>query len=54
MIQIQKQVEPTAGRKIKGTLHWVSAQHAKKAEVRIYNHLFINENPANGQGDLEP
>ena len=42
----------TAGRKIKGTLHWVSAQHAKKAEVRIYNHLFINENPANGQGDL--
>ena len=43
---------PTAGRKIKGTLHWVSAQHAKKAEVRIYNHLFINENPANGQGDL--
>ena len=43
---------PTAGRKIKGTLHWVSAQHAKKAEVRIYNHLFINENPANGKGDL--
>ena len=42
----------TAGRKIKGTLHWVSAQHAKKAEVRIYKHLFINENPANGQGDL--
>ncbi|MBT5968858.1 MAG: glutamine--tRNA ligase, partial [Nitrospina sp.] len=42
----------TAGRKIKGTLHWVSAQHAKKAEVRIYNHLFNNENPGNGQGDL--
>ena len=42
----------TAGRKIKGTLHWVSAQHAKKAEVRIYNHLFTNESPANGQGDL--
>ena len=40
----------TAGRKIKGTLHWVSAQHAKKAEVRMYNHLFINENPANDQG----
>jgi len=39
----------TAGRKIKGTLHWVSAQQAKKAEVRIYNHLFINENPANDQ-----
>jgi len=40
----------TAGRKIKGTLHWVSAQHAKKAEVRMYNHLFINENPTNDQG----
>ena len=40
----------TAGRKIKGTLHWVSAQHAKKAEVRMYNHLFTNENPANDQG----
>jgi len=40
----------TAGRKIKGTLHWVSAEHAKKAEVRIYNHLFVNENPANDQG----
>ena len=40
----------TAGRKIKGTLHWVSAQHAKKAEVRMYNHLFVNENPAHDQG----
>jgi len=40
----------TAGRKIKGTLHWVSAQHAKKAEVRMYNHMFVNENPANDQG----
>ncbi|MCH8157631.1 MAG: glutamine--tRNA ligase/YqeY domain fusion protein [Nitrospinae bacterium] len=37
----------TAGRKIKGTLHWVSARHAKKAEVRLYSHLFTEENPAN-------
>ena len=36
----------TAGRKIKGTLHWVSAQHAKSAEVRMYSHLFTKENPA--------
>ena len=36
----------TAGRKIKGTLHWVSSQHAKKAEVRLYNHLFTKVNPA--------
>jgi glutaminyl-tRNA synthetase len=33
------------GRKIKGTLHWVSADHAQKAEVRLYNHLFTHENP---------
>jgi glutaminyl-tRNA synthetase len=29
------------GRKVKGTLHWVSAKHAIKAEVRIYDHLFL-------------
>jgi len=33
------------GRKVKGTLHWVSASHAQKAEVRLYNHLFTHENP---------
>ena len=33
------------GRKIKGTVHWVSADHAHKAEVRLYNHLFTYENP---------
>lgn len=35
----------TAGRKVKGTSHWVSASHALEAEVRIYNHLFMTENP---------
>ena len=34
------------GRKVKGTLHWLSAAHAEPAEVRLYSHLFINENPA--------
>jgi glutaminyl-tRNA synthetase len=34
------------GRKVKATLHWVSAEHALQAEVRIYNHLFAKENPA--------
>ena len=34
------------GRKVKGTLHWVSASHAQKAEVRLYNQLFSHENPA--------
>ena len=32
-------------RKVKGTLHWVSAPHAVKAEVRIYDRLFTNEAP---------
>jgi glutaminyl-tRNA synthetase len=33
------------GRKVKSTLHWVSAPHAIKAEVRLYEHLFNSENP---------
>ncbi len=32
-------------RKVKGTLHWVSAAHAIDAEVRLYEHLFTKENP---------
>ena len=32
-------------RKVKATLHWVSAAHAKPAEVRLYDHLFTSENP---------
>ena len=35
------------GRKVKGTLHWVSAQHAVKADVRLYDRLFRGENPEN-------
>ncbi|MGD2269056.1 MAG: glutamine--tRNA ligase/YqeY domain fusion protein [Desulfobacterales bacterium] len=33
------------GRKVKGTLHWVSAAHAVEAEVRLYDHLFTKPNP---------
>ncbi|UCG49811.1 MAG: glutamine--tRNA ligase/YqeY domain fusion protein [Phycisphaerales bacterium] len=33
------------GRKVKATLHWVSAQHALDAEVRLYDNLFTKENP---------
>jgi glutaminyl-tRNA synthetase len=36
---------PAAGRKVKGTIHWVSAKHALPAEIRIYDRLFISENP---------
>jgi len=32
-------------RKVKSTLHWVSAAHSLEAEVRLYNHLFTKENP---------
>ena len=37
---------PGANRKVKGTLHWVSAEHAVDAEVRLYDRLFNVENPA--------
>jgi glutaminyl-tRNA synthetase len=37
-------------KKVKGTLHWVSAAHAVEAEVRLYDRLFIHEDPA-GQKD---
>lgn len=33
------------GRKVRGTLHWVSAAHSVKAEVNLYDRLFIKENP---------
>ncbi len=33
------------GRKVKGTLHWVSAAHALEAEVRLYDRLFVKANP---------
>ena len=37
------------GRKVKGTLHWVSADHAVTAEVRLYDHLFDRENPEDAE-----
>jgi glutaminyl-tRNA synthetase len=33
------------GRKVKGTIHWVSAAHAARAEVRLYDHLFADPEP---------
>jgi glutaminyl-tRNA synthetase len=33
------------GRKVKGTIHWVSAKHAVQAEVRLYDHLFTKPDP---------
>ena len=37
---------PGSERKVKGTLHWVSAAHCTEAEVRLYDRLFMVENPA--------
>lgn len=33
------------GRKVQGTIHWVSAEHGKQAEVRLYENLFLVEDP---------
>jgi glutaminyl-tRNA synthetase len=38
------------GRTVRGTLHWVSAAHAKDAEVRLYDRLFSVENPGTTEG----
>ena len=40
------------GRKVKATLHWVSAAHAIDAEVRLYDRLFTHENPGTGDADF--
>ena len=39
------------GRKVKGTIHWVSAQHARPAQVRLYDRLFSDANPDRGEQD---
>jgi len=41
------------GRKVKATLHWVSADHALRAEVRLYDHLFTKENPDDVEEGLD-
>lgn len=59
IVEIQAEYDPTsksgmdgANRKVKGTLHWVSADHCKKAEVRIYERLFNVENPSADERDF--
>ncbi|MBW1896032.1 MAG: glutamine--tRNA ligase/YqeY domain fusion protein [Deltaproteobacteria bacterium] len=41
------------GRKVKGTLHWVSAAQALQAEVRLYDHLFEKSNPDDAKGGAD-
>lgn len=52
IVEIHATVDPATrggdapdGRKVKATLHWVSAPHAISAEVRLYDHLFAKEDP---------
>ena len=45
---------PPDGRKVKATLHWVSARHALDAEVRLYDTLFTRENPLDVEEGKEP
>jgi glutaminyl-tRNA synthetase len=45
--------QPKDGRKIKGTIHWVSAEHAIDAEARLYDRLFKVENPTHAENFLE-
>ena len=59
IVEIQATYDPEsksgmagANRKVKGTLHWVSADHCKKAEVRIYDRLFNVENPSADERDF--
>ena len=59
IVEIQAEYDPMsksgmegANRKVKGTLHWVSADHCKKAEVRIYDRLFNVENPSADERDF--
>lgn len=59
IVEIQSEYDPTsksglegANRKVKGTLHWVSADQCKKAEVRIYDRLFNVENPSADERDF--
>jgi glutaminyl-tRNA synthetase len=43
----------TSGVHVKGTIHWVSAPHAKTAEIRLYDRLFTSETPDAEEGDFK-
>lgn len=52
-IENSKSGEDTSGIHVKGTIHWVSAAHAKTAKVNLYDRLFKVENPAMEEGDFK-
>jgi glutaminyl-tRNA synthetase len=45
VVSLECTFDPDSSRKVKGTIHWVSAELAIDAEVRLYDHLFAVENP---------
>jgi glutaminyl-tRNA synthetase len=60
VIEVHCQYDPASrggsaadGRKIKGTIHWVSASHALDAEVRLFDRLFTDPNPDRGGVDYK-
>lgn len=60
VIEVHCQYDPASrggsaadGRKIKGTIHWVSANHAMDAEVRLFDRLFTDPNPDRGGADYK-
>jgi glutaminyl-tRNA synthetase len=52
IVELRATIDPeslsgaTAGRRVKGTIHWVSAAHALDAEIRLYERLFASEDPS--------
>jgi len=56
VVEVHATYDPTTrggdapdGRKVKSTIHWVSAAHAKEAEIRMYDRLFTKEDPEEGE-----
>lgn len=52
-VENSKSGEDVSGMKVKGVIHWVNAEEAVEAEVRLYDRLFKVENPAAEEGDFK-
>jgi len=59
VVELRCRVDPDSrggnapdGRKVRSTIHWVSAEHAADAEVRLYDKLFTVEDPMGGEGEF--
>ncbi|NLY33022.1 MAG: glutamine--tRNA ligase/YqeY domain fusion protein, partial [Firmicutes bacterium] len=48
-----KSGEDSSGKKVRGVIHWVSVQHGLPATIRIYDKLFLNENPEDTEEDQD-